>query len=64
MRVGRTRRRLHYHRPGDPLVKVLWRALLALSMAGIAAAAIRLRGRGGIPPQTGGWQELPLHDRG
>jgi hypothetical protein len=45
-------------------VKVFWRALLALTMAGIAAAAIRLRGRGGIPPQSGGWQELPLHDRG
>ncbi len=44
-------------------MKVLWRALLALFVAGIAAAAIRLRGRGGVPPQSGGWQELPLHDQ-
>lgn len=41
-------------------MKVFRRALLALSFAGIAAAAIRLRGTGGTPPQRGGWQELPL----
>jgi hypothetical protein len=45
-------------------MKVLWRALLALSMAGLAAAVIRVRGRGGVPPQSGGWQELPLREPG
>jgi hypothetical protein len=44
-------------------VRVLRRALLALTMAALAAAAIRVRGRGGVPPQSGGWQELPLNDR-
>ena len=34
------------------------RGLLALSLAGLAAAAIRLRGGAGVPPQTGGWREL------
>ena len=44
-------------------MKLIWRALVALVVAGVAAAAIRLRGRGGVPPQSGGWQELPLHDQ-
>jgi hypothetical protein len=44
-------------------VKVLWRALFALFVAGVVAAAIRVRGRGGVPTQSGGWQELPLHDQ-
>ncbi|MGH9189662.1 MAG: hypothetical protein ACRD0Q_06480 [Acidimicrobiales bacterium] len=34
------------------------RALLALGLAGVAAAAIRLRSGDGVPPQTGGWREL------
>jgi hypothetical protein len=34
------------------------RGLLALVAAGVIAAAIRLRGRGGVPPQGGGWREL------
>jgi len=32
--------------------------LLAFLAAGVIAAAIRLRGRGGAPPQGGGWREL------
>jgi len=27
-------------------------------MTGLIAALFRLRGRGGVPPQTGGWREL------
>ncbi len=39
------------------LVTVVRRALVAIG-AGIAvAAAIRVRGSGGVPPQTGGWRE-------
>jgi hypothetical protein len=34
------------------------RALVALGAAGIIAAALRLRGSGGMPPQGGGWREL------
>jgi hypothetical protein len=27
-------------------------------LAGLAAAAVRLRGSSRVPPQTGGWREL------
>jgi hypothetical protein len=36
----------------------LRRSLLAIVVAGLAAAALRLRGKGGVPPQGGGWREL------
>ena len=39
-------------------VKLLRRALLALSLASLLAGGLRLRGRGGVPPQEGGWTEL------
>lgn len=39
-------------------VKMLRRASLALSVAGIVAGVLRLRGKGGVPPQQGGWREL------
>ncbi|MGA1075418.1 MAG: hypothetical protein ACO307_09830, partial [Ilumatobacteraceae bacterium] len=42
------------------LVKVLRRILTALLMTGVAAAGIRLRGSGGVPPQHGGWRPLDL----
>jgi hypothetical protein len=43
---------------GGGLVTMIRRALVAIA-AGIAvAAAIRVRGSGGVPPQTGGWREL------
>ncbi|MBI2709823.1 MAG: hypothetical protein HYX34_09020 [Actinobacteria bacterium] len=41
---------------------MLRRALVALGAAGIVAAALRLRGSGGTPPQTGGWRELAGDD--
>jgi hypothetical protein len=44
-------------------VKLLRRALLALTAAGVLAAALRVRGKGGLPPRGGGWEELPLGDR-
>ncbi|MEY4360719.1 MAG: hypothetical protein RL391_25 [Actinomycetota bacterium] len=37
---------------------MLRRAMAALSVAGLIAGAIRLRGRGGVPPERGGWREL------
>lgn len=42
------------------VVKLLRRIAAALAMAGIAAAGIRLRGSGGVPPQHGGWRPLEL----
>jgi len=44
------------------VVKTFRRALFAFLAAGIIAAAIRLRGRGGVPPQGGGWKEVPPSD--
>jgi hypothetical protein len=44
-------------------VKLLRRALVALSLAGAIAGALRLRGRGGTPPQHGGWQPIDLEQR-
>jgi hypothetical protein len=41
-----------------PLVTMIRRALLALGIAGIVAAILRVRGSGGVPPQSGGWREL------
>jgi hypothetical protein len=38
------------------------RGLFAFLAAGVIAAAIRLRGRGGVPPQRGGWRELSGSD--
>lgn len=37
---------------------LLRRALVALGLAGLVAAAVRVRGTGGTPPQSGGWREL------
>ncbi|MEO7556019.1 MAG: hypothetical protein ABIV94_05385 [Acidimicrobiales bacterium] len=34
------------------------RTLIALGLAGLVAAVLRLRGSGGVPPQKGGWREL------
>ena len=43
---------------GRGLLTLIRRAVSAL-VAGVAvAAAIRVRGSGGVPPQKGGWREL------
>ena len=39
-------------------MKALRRALAALGVAALVAGALRLRGTGGVPPQSGGWREL------
>ncbi|MFN6122784.1 MAG: hypothetical protein ACK5CE_24515 [Actinomycetes bacterium] len=44
-------------------MKLLRRALLALSLASLIAGSLRLRGKGGVPPQEGGWRELRLPTR-
>ena len=44
-------------------MKVLRRALFALSQAGAIAGALRVRGKGGVPPQEGGWREVAVPPR-
>ncbi|MFN2607801.1 MAG: hypothetical protein ABR511_07875 [Acidimicrobiales bacterium] len=39
-------------------MKTLRRAAFALAMAGLATAALKLKGSGEVPPQGGGWREL------
>jgi hypothetical protein len=39
-------------------VRVFRRGLFAVLAAAVIAAALRVRGRGGVPPQGGGWREL------
>lgn len=34
--------------------------MLALSLASAIAGVLRLRGRGGVPPQEGGWSEMKI----
>lgn len=41
-----------------PTMKMARRALVALGVAGLFAAVLRLRGTGGTPPKGGGWREL------
>jgi hypothetical protein len=43
-------------------VKLLRRIAAALVLSSIAAAGLRLRGKGGIPPQQGGWTEVSVDD--
>ena len=43
-----------------PHMKMLRRALVALSFAGTIAGVLRLRGKGGVPPQEGGWREVSV----
>jgi len=45
------------------MVRVIRRTLLALLAACLVGGAIRIRGRGGVPPQRGGWREIPFDDR-
>lgn len=45
------------------LVKLIRRALAALGLAAAIASALRLRGRGGTPPQHGGWQPIDLEQQ-
>ena len=39
-------------------MKTIRRALLSLTLAGLVAGALKLRGSGDVPPQGGGWREL------
>jgi hypothetical protein len=39
-------------------VKAFRRLVVVLGIAGLIGALARLRGKGGVPPTTGGWREL------
>jgi hypothetical protein len=43
-------------------LRLLSRALFAVSLAALAALVLRLRGSGGTPPHHGGWRELSVTD--
>jgi hypothetical protein len=40
------------------VVKVFKRLLLVLGAAGAVGMLARVRGKGGVPPTSGGWREL------
>ncbi len=40
------------------MLTLLRRVAAALGAAALIAALVRLRGTGGVPPQTGGWREI------
>lgn len=42
------------------IMKTLRRFLVALSLAGTIAGVLRMRGKGGVPPQEGGWREVTV----
>jgi hypothetical protein len=44
-------------------MKMLRRALVALSLAAAIAGTLRVRGKGGVPPQEGGWREVSVPPR-
>ena len=41
-------------------MRILRRALGAVLVAVAVAGAMRARGRGGVPPQEGGWREISV----
>jgi hypothetical protein len=38
------------------------RGLIVVFVAGVAGVLVRLRGKGGVPPTSGGWRELEAPD--
>jgi hypothetical protein len=43
-------------------MRMLRRAFVAVGVAAMLAAVLRVRGSGGTPPQAGGWRELSWPD--
>lgn len=41
-------------------MRAIRRAAVALGVTAIITGIVRLRGTGGVPPQRGGWRELPV----
>jgi hypothetical protein len=45
-------------------MKAIRNAIMALGVAAVIAGVVRIRGTGGVPPQRGGWRELPVDEVG
>ena len=46
----------------NKMLTLVRRVVAAIGMAGMAAAFVRLRGSGGVPPRSGGWTEVDETD--
>jgi hypothetical protein len=44
-------------------MKMLRRAMVAMGLAGFIAGVLRVKGKGGVPPQEGGWREVSVPPR-
>lgn len=40
------------------MLRLARRVVFALGLTGLIATLFRLRGSGGVPPQSGGWREI------
>ncbi len=40
------------------MLRLTRRVAIALGLTGLIATLFRLRGSGGVPPQSGGWREV------
>ncbi len=60
--LGRKSDNTQFHQPRvrSLTMKTLRRFLVALSLAGTIAGVLRMRGKGGVPPQEGGWREVSV----
>ena len=45
-----------------PAMRAFRRGLIVVFVAGVAGVLVRLRGKGGVPPTSGGWRELEAPD--
>jgi len=45
-----------------PGMRAFRRGLIVVFVAAVAGAVVRLRGKGGVPPTSGGWRELEAPD--
>lgn len=45
-------------KPGGTVLSLIRRVIAAFGLAALIASFLRVRGSGGVPPQTGGWREL------
>jgi hypothetical protein len=43
-------------------MKAFRRAVVAVVVAAVVGAVVRLRGTGGTPPTGGGWREVPADE--
>lgn len=44
------------------MLRLARRMMMALGLTGLIATLFRLRGSGGVPPQSGGWTEITGSD--